>query len=120
VPLVYSDAVAATLFWATFVAWVAIDLQTAVAGVSGRLEAGSSARNRSGRSIRLGLAAIWVGIGAGLAVAAIGSLQLPGAPAFLGLGLVLAWSGLALRLWAKRTPGGSSSPPLSSNPTTRL
>jgi len=47
--------------------------------------------------------AAWVGIGTGLAVATSTSLQLPGAGVFLGAGLFLDWSGLALRLWANRT-----------------
>ena len=102
--LVYNDPLAATLFWTVYAALTALDARLIIESVSGRAARGSStaqgpAHRPSGLLLLLGAEA------AGLLAAVIDRLVLPWRWPLLVLGVAIAWTGLALRLSAKRALG---------------
>jgi protein-S-isoprenylcysteine O-methyltransferase Ste14 len=102
---IYSGTWQPLVFWATVVAWVVLDVRLALVGFA-RGERGPSPTTRAETgSSRLGLVVLDGAMVSGLAVAAVRSLVLPGSSTLLVVGLVVAWSGLGLRWWAKHTLG---------------
>jgi len=102
--LVYSNAVAALLFWLTYLALTMLDARLLFDSMSGRV--GRSAIPEQGfvhRPRRMTI--LLVGEVVGLLAAAVGAAVLPWRWPLLVTGLALAWAGFALRLVAKRTLG---------------
>lgn len=90
-----------TLFWASYIAWAAIEL-----GIWSR----DRARVKGRRDDRFSMLAIALGVTAGIFVAfsatRLTATRIPAAPELVvGLGIALILTGLAFRLWAVRTLG---------------
>jgi protein-S-isoprenylcysteine O-methyltransferase Ste14 len=102
--LVFDDVRAAVLFWATYAALTAVDARLVLRSLSGRELHGAPAPQGAVHR-RTGLVVLLVGEGAGIAAAALDATMLPRRWPLLGAGLALAWAGIGLRLWAKRTLG---------------
>jgi protein-S-isoprenylcysteine O-methyltransferase Ste14 len=104
VSVIFSDSVAATLFWLTYLAFVLLDARLVVRAMTGATMPGEvRARGPAHRPSRL--AWLLVGEALALALATVGSLQFQWTTPFLVVGLVAAWTGIGLRYWAKRTLG---------------
>jgi protein-S-isoprenylcysteine O-methyltransferase Ste14 len=102
--LVYSDPVAAGIYWATYLVFILIDARLVTDVMIGRTAArATSAQGPVHRPVGI----VWLvsGEALGLAAAFIDTLVLPGRWAFLIAGVVLAWCGILIRVAAKRTLG---------------
>jgi len=102
--LVYSDPVAAAIYWATYLVFILIDARLVTDVMRGKTAArATSAQGAVHRPVGI----LWLvgGEALGLAAAFIDALVLPGRWAFLVVGVVLAWCGILIRLAAKRTLG---------------
>jgi protein-S-isoprenylcysteine O-methyltransferase Ste14 len=102
--LIYSDPLAAGIYWATYLAFILIDARLVTDVMRGRTAArATSAQGAVHRPVGI----LWLvgGEALGLAAAFIDALVLPGPWVFLVVGVVLAWSGILIRVAAKRTLG---------------
>jgi protein-S-isoprenylcysteine O-methyltransferase Ste14 len=93
----FTSAAAAASFWTTIAVW----------GVGERaLTVHRDLRARAWRSTHDAgtyywvLVAVFGSVAAGIALAAVDALRLPASPLWLAAGLVVAWSGIAVRWWA--------------------
>jgi protein-S-isoprenylcysteine O-methyltransferase Ste14 len=102
--LVYSDPLAAGVYWATYLVFILIDARLVTDVMSGR-----TARRATGAQgdVHRPVGIVWLvtGEAIGLAAAFIDALVLPGRWAFLVVGVVLAWCGIVIRVAAKRALG---------------
>src|SRR5436305_2073102 len=102
--LIYTDALAAAIYWATYLVFILIDARLVTdvirgkAGVRATAEQGVVHRPR-------GILWLVAGEALGLAAAFIDAFVLPGRWAFLVVGVVLAWCGILIRVAAKRALG---------------
>jgi protein-S-isoprenylcysteine O-methyltransferase Ste14 len=102
--LIYTDPLAAGVYWATYLVFILIDARLVTDVMVGRTAArASSAQGPVHRPV--GIVWLVAGEALGLAAAFIDALVLPGRWVFLVLGVVLAWCGVLLRVAAKRTLG---------------
>jgi protein-S-isoprenylcysteine O-methyltransferase len=103
--LVFSRAVPAAVFWATYLVFIAVDASLVTKALRGRTapQTVDAALGPAHRPVGV----LWVvtAEAIGLAFALLGVFLLPWRRALLIVGLVLAWAGIALRWWAKRTLG---------------
>jgi len=102
--LIYSDPVAAAVYWATYLVFILIDARLVTDVMRGK----TTGRSWAAQGVVHRPAGLFWLIGAeslGLAAAFIDALVLPGRWAFLVVGLVLAWCGTLIRLAAKRALG---------------
>src|SRR5262245_41572676 len=88
-------------FLVTLAAWA---IGERVLGVTHRARRGGP-RSRDGGTVWLVAGGLIAGFVAGFALAGVAALDLPAPTAWLALGLVVAWLGMLLRLWAVRTLG---------------
>jgi protein-S-isoprenylcysteine O-methyltransferase len=102
--LIYSDPVAAAIYWATYALFIAIDARLVTDVVRGKTAARATAAQRV---VHRPVGIVWLiaGEALGLAAAFIDALVLPGRWAFLVVGVVLAWFGIFIRVAAKRALG---------------
>jgi protein-S-isoprenylcysteine O-methyltransferase Ste14 len=105
VSAVFSDPVAAVLFWATYLAFVLLDARLVTRAMTGRAVAGGGHVTRGPVHRPCGLLWLMAGEGIAVALATVAAFQLPWTIPLLVIGLVAAWAGIALRWWAKRTLG---------------
>jgi protein-S-isoprenylcysteine O-methyltransferase Ste14 len=102
--LIYSDPLAAAIYWATYLVFILIDARLVTDVMLGKTAArATSAQGAVHRPVGI----IWLvaGEALGLAAAFIDALVLPGRWTFLVLGVLLAWCGILIRLVAKRALG---------------
>ena len=102
--LIYSDSLAAAIYWATYLVFVLIDARLVTDVMRGKAAArATSAQGPVHRPVGI----IWLIAGetAGLAVAFVDAFVLPGRWVFLVVGVVLAWCGILIRAAAKRALG---------------
>ena len=102
--LVYSDPLAAGIYWATYLVFILIDARLVTDVISGRTaRRATTAQGAVHRPVGI----VWLvsGEAVGLAAAFIDGLVLPGRWAFLVAGVALAWCGILIRLAAKRRLG---------------
>lgn len=102
-PLVLSQTLAEVAFWGTFGVWVVFERILWFRDI--RLKAWNLRQDRG--SYLWVIASVIAGLGASLLVAERDVVTLPAPWAWLVLGLVVAWAGLALRAWAVFTLGRS-------------
>src|SRR5258706_15338716 len=102
--LVFDDTRAALLFWTTYAAVTAVDARLLLRSLSGR-ERRMGTEQQGPVHRQIGLIGLLVVEGAGIGAAAIDRAVLPHRWLLLFGGVVIAWTGLALRVWAKRTLG---------------
>ena len=103
--LIYSDPASATLFWATFLAFVLLDGRIVVLALAGRATSEPTDHAQGLVHRTSGLLWIFIAEFVGFAVAAIDPLVLGWRWPLFVIGLALAWLGLGLRWWAKRVLG---------------
>jgi protein-S-isoprenylcysteine O-methyltransferase len=102
--LIYSDPVAAAIYWGTYLVFILIDARLVTDVVRGRTAAKATAAQ--GVVHRpAGIAWLIAGEALGLAAAFVSALVLPGRWAFLIVGVLLAWAGILIRAAAKRALG---------------
>lgn len=103
VTLVLSQPAAEILFGVTAAVWVIGERVLSFRD----LRSGAWKSNQDAGSVIAVAAGIVVGFGAGLALASRDALSLPGPVVWLIVGLIIAWAGMLLRLWAVLTLGRS-------------
>ena len=101
VTLVLSQPAAEILFGVTAAVWVIGERVLSFRD----LRSGAWKSNQDAGSVIAVAAGIVVGFGAGLALASRDALSLPGPVVWLIVGLIIAWAGMLLRLWAVLTLG---------------
>jgi protein-S-isoprenylcysteine O-methyltransferase len=103
--LIYSSPVPAALFWATYLAFVLLDARLVTRALAGR--AVSDDRPAEFGPIHRPSGIVWLmaGEGVGIGLAAVNVFVLPWRDGLLVIGLAIAWVGISLRYWAKRTLG---------------
>jgi protein-S-isoprenylcysteine O-methyltransferase Ste14 len=101
VTLVLSQPAAEILFGATAVVWVVGERVLSFRD----LRSGAWKSKQDSGSVIAVAAGIVVGFGAGLVLASRDALSLPGPVVWLVVGLIIAWAGMLLRLWAVLTLG---------------
>ena len=102
--LVYSDPLAAGIYWTTYLVFILIDARLVTDVMTGRTAHRATAAQGA---VHRPVGIVWLvaGEAVGLAAALIDPLVLPGRWAFLVVGVVLAWCGILIRLAAKRALG---------------
>jgi protein-S-isoprenylcysteine O-methyltransferase Ste14 len=102
--LIYSDPLAAAIYWGTYLVFIAIDARLVTDVMRGKTAARATAAQGT---VHRPVGIVWLVVGEalGLAAAFIDALVLPGRWAFLVAGVVLAWCGILIRLSAKRALG---------------
>jgi protein-S-isoprenylcysteine O-methyltransferase Ste14 len=101
VTLVLSQPAAEILFGVTAVVWVVGERVLSFRD----LRSGAWKSKQDSGSVIAVAAGIVVGFGAGLVLASRDALSLPGPVVWLVVGLIIAWAGMLLRLWAVLTLG---------------
>jgi protein-S-isoprenylcysteine O-methyltransferase Ste14 len=101
VTLVLSQPAAEILFGVTAVVWVFGERVLSFRD----LRSGAWKSKQDSGSVIAVAAGIVVGFGAGLVLASRDALSLPGPVVWLVVGLIIAWAGMLLRLWAVLTLG---------------
>jgi protein-S-isoprenylcysteine O-methyltransferase Ste14 len=102
--LIYSDPVAAAIYWATYLVFILIDARLVTDVMRGK----TAARATSTQGVvhrPVGILWLVAGEALGLAAAFIDAFVLPGRWAFLVVGVLLACFGILTRLAAKRALG---------------
>ena len=102
--LIYTDALAATIYWGTYLVFILIDARLVTDVMRGKTAArATSAQGPVHRPVGI----LWLVTGEALALAAafIDAVVLPGRWVFLVVGVVLAWCGILIRSAAKRALG---------------
>ena len=102
--LIYSDPVAAAVYWATYLVFILIDARLVTDVMRGKTAARATSRQGV---VHRPVGILWLigGEAMGLAAAFVDVLVLPGRWAFLIVGVVLAWCGILIRVAAKRALG---------------
>ena len=102
--LIYSDSLAAAIYWATYLVFVLIDARLVTDVMRGTAAARATAAQGP---VHRPVGIIWLvaGEAGGLAAAFIDAFVLPGRWVFLVVGVVLAWCGILIRAAAKRALG---------------
>jgi len=102
--LIYSDPVAAAVYWATYLVFILIDARLVTDVMRGKAVARATSRQGV---VHRPVGILWLigGEAMGLAAAFVDVLVLPGRWAFLIVGVVLAWCGILIRVAAKRALG---------------
>jgi len=102
--LIYSDPVAAAVYWATYLVFILIDARLVTDVMRGKTAARATSRQGV---VHRPVGILWLigGEAVGLAAAFVDVLVLPGRWAFLIVGVVLAWCGILIRVAAKRALG---------------
>jgi len=103
--VIFTTAAGATAFWLTTLAFIGMDLRLATRGLTGRLD-GTTEGDHDPRNSRAGgLRLLVIAEVVGLALAPIRQFLLPGRWTLLVVGLTIAWIGIVVRFFAKRTLG---------------
>ena len=102
--LIYRDALAAAIYWATYLVFILIDARLVTDVMRGNVGARATAAQGVVHRPR-GILWLVAGEALGLAAAFIDAFVLPGRWAFLVVGVVLAWCGILIRVAAKRALG---------------
>jgi protein-S-isoprenylcysteine O-methyltransferase len=105
VSLIYSSPIPAALFWATYLAFILLDARLVTRALAGRAVPGDSPAEYGPIHRPLGIVWLMAGEGVGIGLAAVDVFVLPWRVGLLVIGLALAWAGIGLRYWAKRTLG---------------
>jgi protein-S-isoprenylcysteine O-methyltransferase len=102
--LIYSDPVAAAIYWATYLVFILIDARLVTDVMRGKTTARATAAQGV---VHRPVGILWLitGEALGLAAAFIDPFVLPGQWASLVVGVLLAWFGIFIRAAAKRALG---------------
>ena len=102
--LIYSDPMAAAIYWATYLVFILIDARLVTDVMRGKTVARATSQQGV---VHRPVGILWLigGEAMGLAAAFVDVLVLPGRWAFLIVGVVLAWCGILIRVAAKRALG---------------
>ena len=103
--LIWHDTIAAIVFWLTYVAFIALDARLILRSLSGHPPGDTPVVARAAVHRPVGLGGIVAAEVLGLAATFIAAAALPGKWICLAIGLIVAWCGIALRFWAKRSLG---------------